>query len=241
MDLMANERKTENLVRKLLQEQGYSGDENIIIEEQLSDNPKIKKLLKNASKSGNGIGFPEFIITFVNDSSKIVLIECKASTKFHQSKAKDKYDKYAVDGALLYASYLKKEFDVVAIAVSGETEREIKISNFLWLKERETYKDVTDKNLIDPKSLFKVVEKQSQPIKEEELIKKAIEYNELLHKYSIPEVDRCTLISSILVALQDKAFQVSYNTYHTDEDPDDYNPNLTLISALLSACKTVGS
>ena len=85
---MANERKTENLVRKLLQEQGYSGDENIIIEEQLSDNPKIKKLLKNASKSGNGIGFPEFIITFVNDSSKIVLIEWVIPPKRAASKSR---------------------------------------------------------------------------------------------------------------------------------------------------------
>ena len=51
---MANERKTENIVRDLLREQGYNDNENIIIEEQQSDNPRIDKLLNKASKSGGG-------------------------------------------------------------------------------------------------------------------------------------------------------------------------------------------
>ena len=57
---MVNERKTENIVRqhfnKYLKE--------ITIEEQSSDNLKIKKLLSSASKSGEGCGFPEFIIQY---------------------------------------------------------------------------------------------------------------------------------------------------------------------------------
>ncbi len=46
------ERITENIVRDLLREKGYYDDKHIIIEEQKSQNPKIDKLLKNASKSG---------------------------------------------------------------------------------------------------------------------------------------------------------------------------------------------
>ena len=53
-----NERKTENIVRKHFN----NFLENIIVEEQSSDNLKIKKLLATASKSGNGGGYPEFII-----------------------------------------------------------------------------------------------------------------------------------------------------------------------------------
>jgi hypothetical protein len=236
---MVNERKTENIVRKLLAEQGYTDNENIVIEEQSSDNPKIDKLFGMASKSGKGKGYPEFIVTFKNNPQNIMVIECKAETKFHQSKTKTEYKNYAVDGVLLYASYLKDNFNVIAVAISGETERDIKISHFLWLKEKHTYKDVTDKNFLDPASLSNIVERQSQPLKEEELIKKAIEYNELLHNYSVPEVDRCTLISSILVALQDKAFSNSFDSHHTDEDGTDYNPNEALINALLSACVTI--
>lgn len=245
---MANERKTENIVRQLLREQGYYDNDNIIVEEQQSDSGKVQKLLQTASKAGKGQGYPEFIIRFVNDPSKIIVVECKASTKYHQSKNKKKYTQYAVDGALLYAEYLKNDFDVIAIAVSGETEREVRISNFLWLKQKEMYKDVTDKNFLDPKSLFKVVEKQSEPLKEEELIKKAIEYNEILHDYSIPEIDRCTVISAILVALQDKGFQNSFTSYEFEDDETlqefgiketAYNPNIDLIEALLNACEIV--
>ena len=54
---MANERKTEIITRdhfsKFL--------DSIYIEEQRSDNPKIDKLLKSASKKGGGKGYPEFI------------------------------------------------------------------------------------------------------------------------------------------------------------------------------------
>ena len=59
---MANEAKTEALVRKYLQECGYHTPD-IVVAEKKSDNPKIDKLLKNASKKGNGPGYPEFIIT----------------------------------------------------------------------------------------------------------------------------------------------------------------------------------
>lgn len=49
---MRNERITENIVRSQLREKGYYDDENIIIEEQSSENPRINKLLKIASKTG---------------------------------------------------------------------------------------------------------------------------------------------------------------------------------------------
>ena len=190
---MANERKTEGIIRKLLSDNDYYYNDNVNIEEQSSDNPKIDKLLKTASKSGSGKGYPEFIISFDNLPNNIIVIECKASVNDHESPDRKQYKKYAVDGVLLYASYLKDQFNVVAIAVSGETEREIKISHFLWLKNKRIYKDISDKNILDQISLFKIIDEQSKPIREEELIKKAIEYNELLHKYSIPEVERCTL------------------------------------------------
>jgi type I restriction-modification system DNA methylase subunit len=236
---MANEQKTENLVRTLLSQQGYTNDENIIIEQQSSDNRKIDKLLKNASKSGNGKGFPDFIITFKDNPKNLIVIECKASVKHHESKDRKQYKDYAVDGVLLYASYLKDDFNVMSIAISGETEREVKLSHFLWLQGKHTYKNVSDKTILDPKSLFSIIDKQSQPLKEEELIKKAIEYNNDLHNYSIPEIDRCTLISSILVALQDKPFTNSFRSHHQNESDPDYNPNIELIDGLISACKGV--
>lgn len=227
---MTNERNTENIVRNLLRDKGYYDDDNIVVEEQSSTNPRIDKLLKSASKSGRGKGFPEFIITFINKPDDLIVIECKANILYHESKEKNKYKDYAVDGVLLYADYLKDSFNVTAIAVSGENEREKKISSFIWLKENYTYKDIQDKILLAPSEISNIILEQSKPITEDELIKKAIEYNSFLHKYSIPEVERCTLISAILIALQDKPFLVGYQEYRSNKD---------LISNLIDACKRV--
>lgn len=228
--LVANERLTENIVRNLLRDKGYYDDENIVIEEQSSQNPRIDKLLKGASKSGAGKGYPEFIISFKNKPNDLIVIECKAKITQHESKDRKQYKDYAVDGVLLYAEHLKSGFNVTAIAVSGENEREKKISSFLWLKENYTSQNIQDKTLLTPDEIASIVIEQSKPISENELIKKAIEYNSLLHKYSIPEVERCTLISAILIALQDKPFLNSYQEYVNNKD---------LIENLIVTCKRV--
>ncbi len=227
-----NERITENIVRNLLKDTGYYDNKSIIVEEQSSENPKIDKLLKNASKSGTGKGYPEFIISFTNRPDEIIVIECKAETSKHESSDRKQYKDYAVDGALLYASYLKKEFDVTAIAVSGQIEQEKKISTFLWLKNSYQPKDIQNKVLLSPKQLTDIIIEQKKPVNEEELVAKAIEYNELLHTYSIPEVERCTVISSILVALQNEAFISSYKEYTNTE-------NLRLIQSIVKSCREV--
>lgn len=236
---MPNERKTETIVRSLLASNGYSDNPNVVIEEQASDIPKIDKLLKQASKQGIGQGFPEFIISFKDRPDDLIVIECKADVTKHESPNRTNYKEYAVDGVLLYASYLKDVFNTVAIAVSGETKKEVKISNFLWLRGNITYKAISDTHLLDYLSLIDVVTNQSKPIKDEELIKKAIEYNKILHSHSIPETERCTLISAILVALQDNAFVSSYKSHHTNQGGDDYNPNASLVKSLLYSCENV--
>lgn len=227
---MRNERITENIVRSLLREKGYYDDENIIIEEQSSKNPKIDKLLKSASKSGPGGGKPEFIISFKNNLDDVIIIECKANAACHESRDRKQYKDYAVDGVLLYASYLNKEFNVIAIAVSGEADKEKKISIFLWLKQHYIYKDIQDKIFLKSVEITNLIKEQSKPFAEDELIKKAIEYNSFLHNYSIPEVERCTLISAILIALQDYPFLNSYKHYTSNKE---------LVEALLIACESV--
>ena len=76
---MANERKTENIVRSHFQE----FIDQIVVEEQSSDNPKIRKLLSAASKSGLGVWFPEFIIQYKNNPDFIIVVECKADILKH--------------------------------------------------------------------------------------------------------------------------------------------------------------
>src|ERR1700728_2850575 len=115
------------MVERRLREFGYyAHDRGIVVEKQHSDTARINKLLEHASKSGSGAGKPEFIIHSQGVSDFIIIIECKASSTRHESDTRTKYCDYAVDGVLLYASFLSKEFDVLAIAVSGQKESDFR-------------------------------------------------------------------------------------------------------------------
>ena len=104
---MANERITEDLVREHFKNDNLFKANKIILEEQSSQNIRITALLKNASKSGSGRGFPEFIVQYNGKSNVLIVVECKADTTKHQSaKGNGKnYKDYAVDGVLLYSSF----------------------------------------------------------------------------------------------------------------------------------------
>ncbi len=213
---MANERKTENIVR----EHFNRFRDFLIIEEQSSDVPKIDKLLKLASKKGNGKGFPEFIIRFKNNPDLIIVIECKADSLKHESASKDRYSEFAVDGALLYTSYLAKEFDVLAIAVSGETLNQLKVSHFLQLKgdNKPTPKFGTE--LLPANDYLEGYIKSPEKFRQdyERLLAFSKELNEKLHGYKILESDRSLLISCILIALENTAFVKTYKDYSKAED-----------------------
>ena len=131
-----NERNTENIVHDILKSNQKKFSKTTI-ELQQSENPRIKKLLKHASKQGLGRGSPEFIITFEEIHDLVIIIECKADVKKHKSKNRDKPKDFAVDGVLLYSEYLAKEFDVISIAVSGQKKSDLKISTFLQLKSQK--------------------------------------------------------------------------------------------------------
>lgn len=213
---MANERKTEAITR----EHFSKFLDDIYLEEQRSDNPKIDKLLKTASKKGLGKGYPEFIISYKNNSNLLIVIECKADIKKHESKDCDKYTEFAVDGILLYAAYLSKGFDVLAIAVSGETRQLLKISHFLHLKdEKKAIPIFGDKFLaLDDymNGYLKSPEKFRQDYKY--LLNFTKQLNEKLHAYKILESQRSLLISSILIALENTAFKKSYSSHEKAEN-----------------------
>ena len=206
-----NERKTENLVRNHFNR--YLGE--ISIEEQKSESLKIDKLLKLASKKGTGSGHPEFIITFKGNSDLIVVIECKADVKKHESKNHDKHSEYAVDGVLLYASYLSKEYDVLAIAASGETKKELKISHFLQLKGTKIPKEIFGDRLLPPQDYLKGYLGSDQKLRQDydALLNFSRDLNQELHTLKIAESKRSLLISCILIALENKAFKVAYKKY----------------------------
>ncbi|MFA7051174.1 MAG: N-6 DNA methylase [Bacilli bacterium] len=210
---MANERKTENIVREHFNQ--YS--DLINIEEQKSDNPKVNKLLKYASKKGPGQGYPEFIISFKDNSDLLIVVECKSDIRNHESENRDRYSDYAVDGALLYASFLAKEFDVIAIAISGESIRKTKISHFLHLKGENVATSIFGNKLLSAKDYLTGYLHSPEKFRQDysTLIDFTKELNDDLHTHKILESQRSLLISSIIIALENQAFLNSYAVQNT--------------------------
>ncbi|KKQ96818.1 MAG: methyltransferase [Candidatus Levybacteria bacterium RIFCSPLOWO2_12_FULL_39_17] len=213
---MTNERKTESIVRSHFEQ----FKDLVELEEQASDIPKIDKLLKTASKKGGGKGKPEFLITFKSNSDLLIVIECKADVSKHESKSKDKFSDYAVDGTLLYSSYLSKEFDILAIAVSGEDARHLKISHFLQLKNEKKATSIFGEKLLSAQNYLDGYLKSPEKFRQDynTLLDFAKHLNEELHSNKIPERDRALLLSCILIALENAAFRASYKSHKTPQN-----------------------
>ena len=100
-----NERKTESLTRQHF----IKFLDTIDIEEQRSDNPKIDKLLKSASKKGGGKGYPEFIISYKTNPDLLIVIECKASVTKHESKDHPNYfNQFSYSNLYEYIAYKRR-------------------------------------------------------------------------------------------------------------------------------------
>lgn len=217
---MANERLTESIVRDHFKEDPLFS--SIKIEEQKSTNIRIANCLSKASKSGkNKPGRPEFIVTFpTQNMDYIIVIECKADVNKHKSINGDKPKDYAVDGVLHYANALSTEFDVIAIAVSGEDKNKMVVSNFLHQKGGLQPTEIKDTKLLsiyDYVKLFKN-EQLNYNLKDVNIVEKAIKLNNDFHSCSISESMRNTLVSGILLALQDDMFKVAYPVSSTSRD-----------------------
>ncbi|MER9842776.1 SAM-dependent methyltransferase [Mesorhizobium australicum] len=173
---------------------------------------KARACLAKASKSLTGkIGSPEFIITFPSMPDDIIVVECKADAKHHESESGDNPVGFAADGALHYSAFLSQEYNVISIAVSGSSKDKLKVSSF--------YQKMGKLEVIPSKpdllGIFSYItqfkgETQAQSIESAEITKTAIELNKELNDYSIVEYERCTLVSAILLALQNAAFKASY-------------------------------
>lgn len=207
---MPNERITEDHVRDHFKNDALFGA--VRLDEQKTTVAKARACLANASKALTGkIGSPEFIISFPALPDDIIVVECKADSKFHESADGESPATHAVDGALHYSAFLSKQFNVIAIAVSGSNPKKLKISSF-YQKMGQPKVSQEAPELLD---IFSYIarfqgEAQAKSIESGEITKTAIDLNFELNDYSIVEYERCTLVSAILLALQDPAFKASY-------------------------------
>lgn len=219
---MTNERVTEEIVRQHLQAHGVPHQ---ILEEQASESPRIVSALRKASKSGDGIGKPEFIVQFPDDPMLVLVVECKASTRKHSSTNRDNPRDYAVDGVLHYAAELSRDFNVIALAVSGTTPSSLKVSTFQHRHRSDIATDLTSRNGA-VRSLIPVSE-MIRAFKFDPEVRNAsyadlMVFSRVLHNYmrdkaKLSEAEKPLVVSGILLALRDKPFNATWREYTAND------------------------
>lgn len=187
---------------------------------------KIEALLKEAggkpkecrledySHGGNGKAKPEYVITFHDDIHTIIVVECKNSVKKHCSANLDRPSAFAVDGVLYYAKFLKREYNVVAIAISGTSVQKMKVDSFYWVKEQEEYsvlekaKDI----ILEPQNYIELIKgnRLKKAYSLDEIRNTAIDMHSYLREIKVTEAHKPIFIAGILIALNDEDFLKSY-------------------------------
>lgn len=204
----------------------------------------MKRLLKAGSKTGGpGSGAPEFIISAPSNPDFLLIIECKASVKDHISPTCEailrgeeieeeaetrskRIQRFAVDGALHYAAKLSKEFNVVAVAVSGEKKGSTLLSAFLHPKGAAAPKVFSTKDGAEVDRLLPwkdIIEHATfdptvQRLRFEELMAFSRELHDFMRDHAkLTESQKPLLVSGTLIALRHKPFQKSYDDYSPEE------------------------
>lgn len=226
---MANERVTEDMVDELLRKHGFYDDpDTVIVEKQQSTVEAIRSALIKAGKGGKGgRGYPEFIITSPSTPDMVVVIECKADVKCHESPNRDKPVDYAVDGVLHYARYLSPNYTTIAIAVSGKNKsnrfsfmlvpkgglepRELRSRTGAAIKQMVPLSDLIAAASFDP---------AVQTRRTSDLIQFSIEMHEFMRdEAEMSEQEKPLAVAGTLIALANNVFRETYDRYPADELP----------------------
>ncbi|MFJ2551492.1 hypothetical protein [Microbacterium sp. NPDC087591] len=215
---VVNERSTEEIVRQHLKDHPSVGQ---TVEEQTSTNPLIRRALAAASKSGNGAGKPEFIVTFEDSPRLVLVIECKADPAKHVSASGDNPAHYAVDGVLRYAEHLSTAFDVIAVAVSGTRADDLRVSTFRRLRGALESVPLTTPHgtlgLLVPVDEYRrhlTYDPAVRARTEHELLTFSRELHNYMRDYAgLSEAEKPLVVSGILLALKDAAFRASWSAY----------------------------
>lgn len=226
---MANERITEDMVDDLLRKNGFYDDsDSIVIEKQQSTVEAIRSALAKAGKSGKGgRGYPEFIITTPETPDMVVVIECKADTKAHESPLRDKPKDFAVDGALHYARHLSPNYTTIAIAVSG-TKKSAKWDFMLIPKgetEHRALVSPTGAPVVQMVPLPDLIAAASfDPAVQAQRARDLIEFSMEMHEFmrdeaEMSEQEKPLAVAGTLMALGNTVFRETYDRYPADELP----------------------
>lgn len=193
------------------------------MERQQSKVAAVKRLLRLASKTGGtGAGYPDFIVTRVDRTDWVFIIEAKADRKHHESTMGDRFADYAVDGVLHYAGFLAREYNVVAVAVSGSTLDEFRISTFIRAQGSDAAKALTARSGADLSELVPFDDyidaaefsPEVERLREHQLMDFSRDLHDFLWKHAkLTEEQKPLLVSGTLIALTDTVFATSYDSF----------------------------
>ena len=222
--------KTDLWVAKMLD------DAEIKYTPQGSDVLEINEALKTASKRGTGnAGYPEYVAV-VNDF--VLVIEDKASVDNHVSRLesgivsleKQCVCDYAMNGALYYAKHIAQNSPfskIFAIGISGNEKMHhitpIYVDDrdgYLELEDVESLHSFSKNNIIEYYTRLVLDEQTDEEKTTEQILKDAAELHEYLRTYgSLKDQDKPLVVSGILLALDDKFFDIKQ--LQGDEDTTD--------------------
>lgn len=217
---MANERKTDILISKLLEIAKIKYTPNG------SDIKEIQTALKTASKKGTGkSGFPEFVaiskdfilvienkaeldkqVLYSDDYNLIISTETKAITNF------------AENGALHYAKEIiaKTNFKkLFAFGCSGDEKHHIirpiyvDSNGYKLLEKVENFENFTTKNIEKYYKEQVLGETPQETLELEDILKKSSELHEALRNYGqLGDSEKPLVVSALLLALSESSFSL---------------------------------
>ena len=202
-----SERKTENLLEQVFRSAGLKDEE-----------------LPSKKNGKMGKGHPEHLIRLNGDSVDLLVTECKASKLSHASAPDINEDSplkavsYAEDGVIHYMKGLRKEFNVIGLAVSGTDTLEI--STFKALRggriERLSNRDVLKRE--DYLTILRNSAGYGEKTEDE-----IVAFAKNLHEYlrdnmELSEAFKPLIVSGVLLALKDNAFERNYRDIAEKDD-----------------------
>ncbi len=189
---------------------------NSLINEALSEaggKPKYCTI-DDYSTKGSGRAKPEFLITLAADLNTIIVVECKNALSKHCSENLDHPKDYAIDGVLYYAKYLKKYFNVIAVAVSGSSKGQIYSNSYYWACNQTEYYELKKAKdiILEPLNYLKLVrgERVQKEYSLSEVKITSVIIHNALRSNKMTEKLKPLFIAGILLALQDNDFCNDY-------------------------------
>ena len=215
-----NERITEGIARRALE--SGAAQAKAAVWEQIPDNERVRKCLRHASKAAGsgrpgkkpGRGRPEFIVAFDEHQDFLIVVECKADIAAHDDNGGGPAAS-AVGGALHYARHLSREFNVLAIAVSGTQKSLLRVSHFWHYQGDENPEPSFGADLLRLDDYLEGYFASPRVVGQdlEKMLLFTKDLNGRLHKLQIRAPHRSLLISAVLMALRDRGFVKGYRSW----------------------------